>query len=86
MQRKMACLTTKVSLINFLFTKECDMFTLVTSHHYNLISMKLLKTGLQLIRNRVLPGRQTGAENRGELGRRERNGAKTRFLIKAQNV
>jgi hypothetical protein len=34
--------------------------------------------------NWVSPGRQTGAEKRGELGRREINGAKTRFLIKAQ--
>jgi hypothetical protein len=62
------------------------MFTLMTFHHYNLISMKLLETGPQLTRNGVSPGRQTRAEKRGELGRRERNGAKTRFLIKAQNV
>jgi hypothetical protein len=34
--------------------------------------------------NWVSPGRQTGAEKREELGRREKNGAKTRFLIKAQ--
>jgi hypothetical protein len=34
--------------------------------------------------NWVSPGRQTGAEKRGELGGREKNGAKTRFLIKAQ--
>ena len=34
--------------------------------------------------NWVSPGRQTGAEKRGELGGREKNGAKSRFLIKAQ--
>jgi hypothetical protein len=34
--------------------------------------------------NWVSPGRQTGAEKREKLGRLERNGAKTRFLIKAQ--
>ena len=34
--------------------------------------------------DQVSPRRQAGAEKRGELGRREKNGAKTRFLIKAQ--
>ena len=34
--------------------------------------------------NWVSPGRQTGAEKRGELGGRERNGAKIKILIKAQ--
>jgi hypothetical protein len=34
--------------------------------------------------NWVSPGRQTGAEKRQELRRGERNGAKTRFLIKAK--
>ena len=34
--------------------------------------------------NWVSPGRQTGAEKRGELGSREKNGAKSRFMIKAQ--
>ena len=34
--------------------------------------------------NWVSPGRQTGAEKRQELRRGEINGAKTRFLIKAQ--
>ena len=34
--------------------------------------------------DRVSPGRQAGAKKRGELGGREKNGAKSRFLIKAQ--
>jgi hypothetical protein len=34
--------------------------------------------------NRVSPGRQAGAEKRGGLGSQEKNGAKSRFLIKAQ--
>ena len=34
--------------------------------------------------DRVSPGRQAGPEKRGELGGREKNGAKSRFLIKAQ--
>jgi hypothetical protein len=34
--------------------------------------------------DRVSPGRQAGAEKRGELGGWEKNGAKSRFLIKAQ--
>jgi hypothetical protein len=34
--------------------------------------------------NWVSPGRQTGAEKRGELGGGEKNGAKTRSPIKAQ--
>ena len=32
----------------------------------------------------VSPGRQVGAEKKGELGGQEKNGAKSRFLIKAQ--
>ena len=32
--------------------------------------------------NWVSLGRQTGAEKRRELGKREKNGAKTRFLLK----
>jgi hypothetical protein len=34
--------------------------------------------------DRVSPGRQPGAEKRGELGGREKNGTKSRFLIKAR--
>jgi hypothetical protein len=34
--------------------------------------------------DQVSPGRQAGAEKRGELGSQEKNGAKSRFLIKAQ--
>jgi hypothetical protein len=34
--------------------------------------------------DRVSPGRQAGAEKRGELGSQEKNGAKSRFLIKTQ--
>jgi hypothetical protein len=34
--------------------------------------------------NRISPGSQAGAEKRGELGGGEKNGAKSRFLIKAQ--
>jgi hypothetical protein len=34
--------------------------------------------------DRVSPGRQAGAKKRGELGSLEKNGAKSRFLIKAQ--
>ena len=34
--------------------------------------------------NWVSPGRQAGAEKRGELGGGEKNGAKLRFLIKAR--
>ena len=34
--------------------------------------------------NWVSPGRQTSTEKRGTLSRQERNGAKTRFRIKAQ--
>ena len=30
------------------------------------------------------PGRQAGAEKRGELGSQEKNGAESSFLIKAQ--
>ena len=35
-------------------------------------------------KKRDTPGRQARAEKRGELGGREKNGAKSRFLIKAQ--
>jgi hypothetical protein len=35
-------------------------------------------------KNQDTPGRQAGAEKRGELGGREKNGAKSRFLTKAQ--
>ena len=34
--------------------------------------------------DQVSPGRQAGAEKRGKLGSQEKNGAKSRFLIKAQ--
>jgi hypothetical protein len=44
----------------------------------------MLETDLQLTRNGISPGRQPGDEKRGELGRQERNGAKTNFLIKDQ--
>ena len=44
----------------------------------------MLETNLWLTRNGVSPGRQTEAEKRGELCGQVSNGAKTRFLIKAQ--
>ena len=34
--------------------------------------------------DQVSPGRQARAKKRGELGSQEKNGAKSRFLIKAQ--
>ena len=53
---------------------------------FNVIKIRTKTVGNQALPNLncVSPGRQTEAEKRGELGRQERNGAKTRLLIKAQ--
>jgi hypothetical protein len=49
-------------------------------------SQRLLGVGSRPVAHmdRLSPGKQTGTENRGELSGLEKNGAKSRFLIKAQ--